>query len=165
MGREIRRVPPDWEHPRGKNGYEPLHDESFREAAAKWKQNFLAWERGELPEYAEPADRLKYEYWEYAGDPPEREYYRPDWPEGSATHYQMYETVSEGTPVTPHFATKEELVDYLVKYGEFHDRRGGWDRKNAEAFVNREYAPSMIIESNGVNTRIIEPRDGGIDGR
>jgi hypothetical protein len=63
-----------------------------------------------------------------------------------ATWYQLWETVSEGTPVTPPFATKEELVQYLVEHGDFHDqyrRQEGvkgfkctpWSRDEAESLV------------------------------
>jgi len=38
----------------------------------------------------------------------------PDWPEGEATHYMMYEDTSEGTPISPAFATPEELAQWLV---------------------------------------------------
>ena len=69
----------------------------------------------------------------------------------------MYETVSEGTPVTPHFAMKAELVDYLVEYGTFWDDGKGWHREIAERFVDTGYAPSMIIENDVIKT----PRDGG----
>jgi hypothetical protein len=158
MGLEIRRVPPDWEHPRqeckhsplaggcedakrhGGRCLQPLHDKSFREAASEWKSEFAAWERGDRPDYCSE-ESATLEFWEWNGDPPNREYYRPDWPDGTATHYQVYETVSEGTPVTPHFATKAELVDYLVAHGDaWYQARGhgGWSRENAEAFVGRE---------------------------
>lgn len=38
----------------------------------------------------------------------------PDWPEADCTHLMMYETVSQGTPVSPAFATPEELARWLV---------------------------------------------------
>ncbi len=88
--------------------------------------------------------------------PPDPEYYRPQWGEGLATWWQVYETVSEGTPVTPPFATREELVEYLVENGDFWDqarRKRGWtitdcapwSRATAEKFVlGSGCAPSMI---------------------
>ena len=48
------------------------------------------------------------------------------------------------------FATKAELVEYLVKNGDFWDQRrghGGWERKNAEQFVEREFAISMMVNT------------------
>lgn len=164
MGREIRQVPPNWEHPRqacphspwacgctqakesdGKC-FHPMHDSTFREAAQEWKDDMAAWERGERPDYASDGNK-DMEYWEWAGAPPDREYYRPEWPEGSATWFQVYETVSEGTPITPPFATKAELIDWLCTNKDFWNY-GPLSRVQAEAFVRDESVPSLVI-SNG----------------
>lgn len=73
--------------------------------------------------------------------------------------WQVWETVSEGSPVTPSFATAEELIDYLVQYGDAWDQQrgdGGWKRENAEAFVKRGNAVSLVVAGGKVYT----PRDG-----
>ena len=108
----------------------------------------LAWESGADPERAkwEAEDGERKFYWECDG-PPDREYYRPKWTDEERTAYQMYETVSEGTPVTPVFDTPEGLVDYLVAHGDFWGQQGGeggWPREAAESFVRSGWAPSMI---------------------
>jgi hypothetical protein len=176
MGREVRRVPADWEHPkvskpnwqtgRMEEHYQPMFDTPFEERARKWMDAAIAWDNGTDPDCAKHKATHPF-YWQWSGNPPDAKYYRPNWPKESRTHYQVYETVSEGTPVTPHFATKAELVDYLVEHGDEWDQmrtaeakqgRAGWSRTNAEAFVERVWAPSMII-ANGV---ISTPRDGGI---
>src|SRR5579864_6349431 len=109
MGREIRRVPPGWEHPRDERGnYKPMFDRSLEEAAAEWKSGYGAWE---------PAAHEGQQYWEYAGNPPDPECYRPDWPEETRTAWQVYETVSEGTPVSPVFLDQEEMVRWLIAQG------------------------------------------------
>ena len=59
------------------------------------------------------------------------------------TCYQMYETVSEGTPVTPVFETEDELVDYLVNVGTFWNQK--YSREAAEAFVKTGWAPSFVM--------------------
>lgn len=41
----------------------------------------------------------------------------PDWPDEERTHYQMYESTSEGTPISPPCASEEELADWLVANG------------------------------------------------
>ena len=167
MGREIRRVPPNWEHPRSKcehspwkggcddakrHGgmcFQPLHDEPFEAAAREWKNDLAAWESGERAAYlAEHGDDL--EYWEYNGEPPDRAYYRPAWSQDEASWYQAYETVSEGTPVTPPFETPEELIDYLATHGDFWDQGRGDpppSRASCESFVRGGYAPSMTFDS------------------
>lgn len=162
MGREIRRVPPDWEHRKytkndkyfyhNEGSYHPLYDNDYETACREW--------------YAKAAEfkPSKYSNWyhEYAGNPPDEEYYRSrKWTPEEATWYQMYETVSEGTPVTPAFATKQELVEYLVSYGDYwnqKDKDGGWDRRAAERFVESEWAPSMIVMHTPEATTVQMPR-------
>ena len=169
MGREVRMVPPHWDHPskeeynpfrqRSETRKQPMHDETFEDAAAGWKAEFAKWEAGERPSYcSEP----ELEFWEYDSGPPDREYYRP-WQDEEATWFQVWETVSEGTPVTPPFATKDELVAYLVANGDEWDQSrddGGWSRANAESFVGSGYAPSMIVIQSEAGAEIFAPRDG-----
>lgn len=175
MGREIRRVPPNWEHPRKKcehspwkggcdeakehDGmcYQPMYDRTYDEAAKDWKDAFAAWERGERPDYCDQASK-NLEFWEWDGGPPDRAYYRPAWKEGEATWFQVYQTVSEGSPVSPPFATREELVEYLVKHGDFwaqHRGERGVSRKAAEAFVMGDgWVPSMVVDHGKITEGI-----------
>lgn len=157
MGREIRRVPPNWQHPRNEQGrYQPMYDETFDNALDEWVKNYHLWKKGSHP------DQQEYPYWEWAGKPPDPDYYRPEFDQ-EPTYYQVYETISEGVPVTPPFATKEELVNYLVKYGDFWDQKrgdGGWARENAERFVSSEWAPSFMVFRSSEETVIKAPRDG-----
>lgn len=171
MGREIRMVPANWEHPivdrhygsRTEPGYQPMYDQTYQSACQEWKAAFAAWERGERPSYYRASeDGADCQYWEWEGGPPVRAYYRP-WADEDATWLQVWETVSEGTPVTPPFATPEELVEYLVTHGDEWDQRrghGGWERRNAEQFVKRGYAPSMAVTTTSTGAEIREPRDG-----
>lgn len=151
MGREIRNVIPNWEHPKDDDGkYKPMFNEDFDTVFYEWVNEYELWKKGEHPSQGE------YPYWEYAGAPPDPEYYRPVWPE-SVTWIQMYETVSEGTPVSPAFKTKKELVDYLVEHGDFWDQGrgdGGWERENAEKFVKGGWSPSgALIDGKYKTTR------------
>ena len=69
MGRNVRRVPPEWEHPVDKNGeFEPLFQDEM-----------------------------------------------PQWSEDEATHYQMYEETTEGTPISPIMETPEALASWLYE--------------------------------------------------
>ena len=181
MGREVRRVPTNWQHPRTECKHspwgggcseakandgmccQPLYDRDFETAAEEWKAGFAAWERGERPEYCSEESR-SLEFWEWDGRPPNRDYYRPKWNEEDRTWVQVYETVSEGTPVTPAFATKAELIDYLVEFGDEWDQSrgdGGWSRENATQFVERGWACSlMVLNAPGKPTEVFGPRDG-----
>jgi hypothetical protein len=123
MGREVRRVPADWQHPkiekpnyrRGimEERYQPMFDRPFAPAMREWIAQWDAWERGERPDYCSE-EGAKLPFWEWSGPPPDPAYYRPDWPEESRTHLMMYEDTSEGTPISPAFATPEELARWLV---------------------------------------------------
>jgi len=175
MGREIRRVPAGWEHPKEsklnyrthqmEERYCPMYDEAFICAARQWMDAAIAWDNGSDPDTAEHKAEHPF-YWQWDSNPPDPERYRPDWPEESLTHYQVYETVSEGTPVTPPFATEAELVDYLVQHGDYWDQKltaegtqpsAQWSRANAEAFVKRAWAPSLIISAG----RVFNPQNMG----
>lgn len=175
MGREIRRVPANWEHPKKDvpdhrnrtmvESYQPMFDEPFAPAMEAWYAAWKAWERGERPDYcSEQSQTLP--FWEYNGPPPNPEYYRPDWPEDSATWFQVYETVSEGTPVSPPLATEEELIRYLADNGDFWDQLrvkegrqcgpAAWGHEAAERFVKNRWAPSMVL----VGGQVLTARDG-----
>jgi hypothetical protein len=162
MGREIRMVPPNWEHPKGelRNGkidYLPMYDKDPESKIEEWIAGYRAWEKEE---------HNGLEYWEYAGGL-DLECCRPKFTE-EPTWYQVYETVSEGTPITPPFATKEELINYLVEFGDFWQQRQwrnrftenwcrdakqpGWNRESATKFVECEWAPTMWKNETGFHT-------------
>lgn len=156
MGREVRRVPPNWEHPQegsSSKKFKPMFDITYADARKDWLDG--------LADH-KPEEHDGLDYWEYNGNPPEREDYRT-YSDAEATWFQVYETVSEGTPVTPPFETKDELVQYLATHGDLWDQRrgnGGWPVENARAFVNSGWAPSMIINGGKVMTaRDIPPHE------
>lgn len=183
MGREIRRVPPNWQHPqeekfnhrRGCNveQYKPLYDQSCEEAWSEWQSEFKAWVDGkqdqviaEHSDWGYQKDQPYDSFCRWHGMPPDPETRRPQWPEGEATWYQVYETVSEGTPVTPPFETQDELIDYLVANGDFWDqsrREEGncsmscepWSRQQAEKFVREVgWAPSLVMEGGEIKSGV-----------
>lgn len=174
MGRKLRMVPPNWDHPvvtlrNGQEGYQPMRDRAFEAAAKEWKERFLKWEAGERPNWISE-EFSKMEFWEYDGPPPNRECHRP-WQDSEATWFQVWETVSEGTPVTPPFATKEELIEYLVANGDFWDQKRReegrhdincepWPRQAAERFVNGPgWAPSLVMDAKGVRSGVESLQD------
>ena len=136
MGREVRMVPKDWQHPKDERGrYKPLHGRSYAIDA----EEFM--EKAKTEGLQEAID--------WFGQAPDQNDYMPDWPAEERTHYMMYEDTSEGTPISPAFATPEELARWLADNGAssfggetatyeqwLRVARGGW-------------APSMVI-ANGV---------------
>lgn len=126
MGREIRRVAPDWKHPESSRGLVPLVDD-FAGAMRSFQED--------------PAD------WEHR--PPNPEEYMPDFGD-RATAYQVYENVSEGTPISPVFETEDRLLDWLMNDGSglgIGGRRMPLTRQQAEAFVRSGFAPSMVFSN------------------
>ena len=62
-------------------------------------------------------------------------------PEG----WQVWETVSEGSPITPVFATGDELIEHLVAKGDRNDG-STYSREGAMAFVKGAgWAPSGVM--------------------
>jgi hypothetical protein len=100
MGREVRRVPMDWQHP------------------MEWREQ---WDRADqrvkmklVPKPLHNRDILRY-YDE--GEEIDESTMMPVFPEGTATGFCMYEDTSEGTPISPVFETPEELARWLADTG------------------------------------------------
>lgn len=51
--------------------------------------------------------------------------------------YQLWETVSEGSPISPVFPSEASFITYLIEQGHSH--------KSAKAFVKAEWAPSAVM--------------------
>lgn len=169
MGLEIRNVPPNWKHPtrdcphfhKCKNDYIclgkcyiPKYNLFYVSEAFNWYNNI---------KYFNQTDDLFYH--ESVGNPPVRDLYLDYDPSlESNTWVQLYETVSEGTPVSPAFATKKELADYLAEHGDFWDQRRSkeqlmkcepWGKYRAYKFVfGTEWAPSFIFDNGKLITGV-----------
>lgn len=95
MSREIRRVPSDWDHPKDGKGYHiPLYP-------------YFPYTQGEVE------DELRRGL--IQNDPPH--YGCPTMSHrtrAERTHFQMYDTLTFGTPMSPVFATREELARWLA---------------------------------------------------
>src|SRR5688572_22476063 len=104
MSRTVRRVPPDWVHPKAKDSeYIPLREEYERDLM-EWKQASEKWKEGFDRDYvAREWIPLKAEYrgTPYPDERPDPNDYMPSWDEPQRTHWQMYEEVTEGTPISP----------------------------------------------------------------
>lgn len=167
MGREIRRVPPNWEHPRYEPGerydsrgedyathYKPLYDESFEDAVVKWMGEATAWvavvNAGGTPEhwYADTEEEAAWAranpfkaYALWWSSPPDPESYRDRFTE-EPTAYQIYETVSEGTPISPVCATEDDLITWMM--GD-HPRWPALSEAAARRFIRAGSAPSIVM--------------------
>lgn len=70
----------------------------------------------------------------------------------SGDGWQLWETVSEGSPITPVFATKEKLVDYMVKGDAWSHK---WTREQAEAMV----AEGWVMSGMAVNGKVMKAEE------
>lgn len=149
MGREIRRVPKNWEHPKESNGnYESLVDDYIgslkyykKEVEEFIEQMTEVIESGDVKIY-DTLFKTPQEAFDYLTEdeitPPDIHDYMP---EGS--WYQLFENVSEGTPLSPPFETKEELIKWLTDNEDFWGNT--WGEEGAKDIVNSKYAPSGIL--------------------
>lgn len=141
MGREVRKVPKDWKHPKRYDGkYEPLLD-GYKAALADFEKAIE--EKG-------LADAL-----DYYGGCPVSDDYMPDWPEAERTHYMMYEDTSEGTPISPACETPEELAHWLA---DNEASAFGSETATYEQWLRMirgpGWAPSAVCDSNGFRSGV-----------
>lgn len=150
MGRQVRRVPADWEHPkefnayRGEETYKPLYDRNWSEAAQQWDRDREAWEAGARPSYADGVtDDFPFDQWEgqrpYSGD------YMPNWPAEQRTHFMMYEDTTEGTPISPAFETPQELAQWLADNGASSFGSSTATYEQWLPICEGGWAPSMVM--------------------
>jgi hypothetical protein len=157
MGRKLRMVPADWQHPTQHTElglrYVPLLGGSYAADVADWDEAARQWEAGFRENYgagdkwvAKDADDQG-SYAEYAGERPRAEEYMPDWPADQRTHFMMYEDTSEGTPISPALATPEELARWLADTGasSFGSMTATYDQWLAT--IKRGWACGMVLEN------------------
>ena len=130
MSREVRRVPMDYQHPREFNAYRNRIEflslfpgEDFVRHMADYKAN--------------PA------YWD--GRKPRFEDYMPDFTGRDDLGYCMYETTSEGSPISPVMDTPEGLARWLAdnEASTFGDMTATYEQW-LTMIVGPGWAPSMI---------------------
>ena len=158
MGREVRMVPPGWEHPKNEKGYYiPLYKGPFSKRVARWDREAELWKQGKRLKFdtdevipVEP-EYLKYPYEEWDGPRPVKDDYMPEWPEGEATMLVMYEDTTEGTTLSPGFATPEDLARWLADNGAsaFGNETATYDQWLA--MIRQGSAPSavMVVRPDG----------------
>ena len=150
MGREVRRVPADWQHPKHEvpdwrtgrmvERYKPLYEgHSYAPRAAEFLEKLKT-------------DGLQ-EAIEWCGVP-NKDDFMPEWAEDQRTHYMMYEDTSEGTPISPAFAMPEELARWLVDneasaFGSSTGSYEGWLR-----VARGGWAPSMVASADGITSGV-----------
>lgn len=162
MGRQVRRVPKDWQHPKNELGhYIPLHD-GFNKDLREWDEGAAKWAEGLMRDYDsafdgsgwEPKGDCNYSYEEWAGKRPVQSEYMPDWPAEQRTHLMMYEDTSEGTPISPAFETPEELARWLTdnRASAFGSMKASYESWLATA--RGGWAPSAVMDAKGFRSGV-----------
>lgn len=102
LSREVRRVPLDFEHPRNSRGLQPIFNAFYVPTVRDWLKRRDAWMMGERPEWFTEREGKPYTFEEYEDNGPDPDYYYPgeSWPEGAELGICMYESVTEGTPIS-----------------------------------------------------------------
>ncbi len=155
MGPEIRRVPMDWEHPQDEYGkYIPLYDRDYETEGLEWEKNYTLWSKGEHPDqlkefWKEHLENHPYRFfWEWESPPDKDSYRERKWTDEEAVGYQIYETVSEGTPKSPIFASLDDMVKWLISEG--------YSESAAANFAKGGWAPYMSVEASSTGNVTIK---------
>lgn len=124
MSREVRKVAVGWQHPRLNDElYVPLMDGSkFFTDLQMYEENSRMWERGMVRDLVNKQEWLTRGeagvcttcFYQYYGTSPKMEDYMPLWGPEEATHFMLYESITRGTPLSPGFASEEELAEWCV---------------------------------------------------
>ena len=159
MSREVRMVPSNWIHPKDARGsYIPLHTD-FTRCLSEWNEGKEKWDQGLVSDFqcgwkAKPKDINSETFEEWSGNKPKQEEYMPEWLPGECTHFMMYETCSEGTPISPAFASPEELAHWLSDNGAsaFGDMTATFDQWLAT--IKRGRSISAVLSSHGLESGV-----------
>jgi hypothetical protein len=130
-----------------------MHNEYYEDALNEWVENHDLWLKGKHKKQLKyPEETKKYKYYaEWEGNPPGIEYYIKEKKE--KTWFQFYENVTEGTPLSPPFETKEELIEWLCNNKDFWDY-GPMTLKQATNLLKNKWALSGVIFNGELMTGI-----------
>ncbi len=127
MGLEIRKAKEGWEHPKdGRGHFIPMH-ETFPYNQDEIEEGLRdGWLDNSPPYYGVSVV--------------------PQWDENEKTHFQLYETVSEGTPLSPPMPDAESLAKWLTS------QKGIWHGTDDLTYddwmkfiLGDGWAPSMVF--------------------
>jgi hypothetical protein len=155
MGREVRMVPPNWEHPKNDAGDDtPLMD-GLCKALSGWRREKAMWDLGyregwgkDEPAWVPIEEKYAGSFEDWTGGEPDPDDYMPDWAPEFRTHFQMYEDTSEGTPISPVEETPEALARWLADNNA--SAFGGMTATYEQwlTMANRGWAPGAMLTVN-----------------
>ena len=172
MGRELRKVPAGWEHPlrdcphspwdggcsesKKHNGkcYQPMFNRYYGDAIKEWITGHELWLDGTHPDLQrDPILKDKYPFYAmYHGGPPDVEYYQTKkYSPEELTHIQLYQTTSEGTPLSPvfHASEFEKLCEWAAvnatTFAQFKTSKEEWMRMLSNDLVYHQRGNMIFI--------------------
>lgn len=157
MGRQLRKVAANWQHPKNENGnYISLFDGKFSERLAKWEEENAQWEKGFRDDRnggwkPKEADELNMTFAEWDGEKPVKEDYMPEWKNEELTHVQLYENTSEGTPISLVYLANEieKLCEYAAEncstFAYFKATKEEWQSMLDKDFVHHTQGNMAFI--------------------
>ena len=158
MGREVRRVSPDWKHPENEKGFVPLLDGCFATADAEWNEGYAKWQEGLRENWGEGEKWVPHDggtFTEWYGGRPSPDDYMPEWSDEEATYLMMYENTSEGTPLSPALATPEELARWLTDNGASAFAGQTADYESWLRVAKGGYACSAVIQDGVLQSGVV----------
>ncbi len=145
MSRGVRKVPANWEHPKNEQGYYiPLHGGSFSKCAARWDEEAAQWKKGfrrhcmDDNKWEPKTADMTQTFAVWRGKRPDEKDYMPDWSDAERTHYQMYEYVTKGTPISPVKESPEALAHWLTD-----------NNASADSYETATYEQWLALISHG----------------
>lgn len=171
MGREVRMVPENWVHPRNEKGdYEPLHDNLCKRVSDYYRE-LAMWNIGycsDFSTYPELSFKKKdeteeaYSFDGWSGGPLDPKDYMPDWAPEGRTHLQMYETCTEGTPISPVMKTPEELAQWLTDNNASAFGYEGATYDQWLSTIQRGFAVSAMMTVSSDGNSVLESGVAGV---
>ena len=111
-----------------------MFDIYYQDAVDEWINNHNLWLKGEHPDQKECESAKDYKFYaQWNGDCPDVErYWTRKFKKEELTHIQLYETTSEGTPISPifHINDFEKLCEYAAQnctaFGDYKVSKERW---------------------------------------
>lgn len=135
MSRKLIRVPSNWGHPKDENGnYIPLFTDSFSKDLENYENKYKQWLNGFRDDWkggwvVKSGKEITMSFDEWYGEKPKKEHYITKWDDVIKPHIQLYETTTEGTPITPIYNINEleKLCNYAsvnrTSFGKFKNTK------------------------------------------
>jgi hypothetical protein len=155
MRRELRKVPANWEHPKTSEGkYQPMFNEYYGDVLKEWIDDHNKWEDGTHPDLVSGRTTKEqhpfFAMWN--GGPPDAEYYQVrKFLDDELTHIQLYQTTSEGTPISPvfHADELENLCEWAAEnattFASFKASKEEWLKMLSNDFVFHQEGGAIFL--------------------